>query len=522
MPRIHCRVSATLQTSLLLLTFVVSALAAYGEATPSHRCEIDLQKQLLVDDYAVAETENVRRILGTVTKANDGQPVMTADKPWEDDLFGFYGTVLHDGERFRMWYHPWAYAVAYAESDDGLHWCKPELGIFDFSIDRLKELGSDEVFSPREGAPLDWRGKENNIIGYFGDGFTCFLDSRETDPEHRYKACYGPVPQICAAIAHSPDGIHWTRYNNGEPVTGRASDTYNQLLWDEGAKTYRLLTRTDFGRDGSEIRGCRVMVNPDVKANPTDWKTVREWCFDREGPEEFRRRQIYGMTDWIYEGIHFGLMMVYEWPDETPGASLKVKNENLDYQTRHERDVMNFYIAPCRDGANWDLQWVYAEQPLVPRGPNGSFDKDMVVQASNIVTWQDKHWIYYTGYRERHWYAPRKPSIGLATLPLDRFVGLQANKETGSVTTKPFQLNGGRLLLNVEAQQGAVAVEVLDAKGSTIEGFTARQSRTRNVDALRLEPTWKSKRNLSELRGMTIQLRIYLQNATLFAFQIQP
>ena len=338
---------------------------------------------------------------------------------------------------------------------------------------------------------------------------------------HRYKACYGPVQFVRACIAHSPDGIHWTAYNNNQPVTGRASDTYNQILWDEAAKTYRLLTRSDYhGPNGEEVRGSRVMVNADVKADPAAWKTVRQWRFEREGPNEFRRRQIYGMTDWIYEGIHFGLMMVYEWPKEGPG-NMKLKTEGVDYHKRHDRDVMNFYIAPCRDGANWDLQWVYAEKPLVPRGPDGSFDKDMIVQASNIVTWRDKHWIYYTGYRERHWHIPRKPSIGLATLPLDRFVGLQAGKQTGSVTTKPFRLDGGRLLLNVDAGSGSIAVEVLSSDDTPVEGFSAKQCRMDNVDELRLEPKWESKRKFKKLQGQTVRLRFYMENATLYTFQIQ-
>ncbi len=93
------------------------------------------------------------------------------------------------------------------------------------------------------------------------------------------------------------------------------------------------------------------MVNPDIKANPTGWTTVREWHFDREGPNEFLRRQIYGMTDWIYEGIHFGLLMVYEWPDETPGQQPKLRTEDIDHHKRHDRDVMEFYIAPCREFA---------------------------------------------------------------------------------------------------------------------------------------------------------------------------
>ena len=45
--------------------------------------EIGFTKQLLVDDYIVAEKRNVTRQLGKITKENDGSPVMVADKPWE-------------------------------------------------------------------------------------------------------------------------------------------------------------------------------------------------------------------------------------------------------------------------------------------------------------------------------------------------------------------------------------------------------------------------------------------------------
>ncbi len=511
-----------MKRSILSLTVLwIACSAASSNAADAVR-PIGLDKQLLVDDYAIADIRHVRRVLGKVTKANDGRPIIVADKPWEDDLFGFYGTVLHDGQKFRMWYHPWAYAVAYAESNDGLHWRKPALNMYDFSVERAKRETGGEFF-PRQGAPTDWHGKQNNIIGFFGDGFTCFLDPHETDPDHRYKACYGHIPKICATLVHSPDGIHWTPYNQGEPVTSRASDTYNQLLWDEQAKTYRLLTRTDFGRDGSEIRGTRVMVNPDVKADPTAWKTVRQWCFDREGPDEFRRRQIYGMTDWIYEGIHFGLLMVYQWPDETPGQPPRLTSDDVDHHKRHDRDVIDFFIATCRDGANWDLHWVYADEPFVPRGPDGSFDKDMLVQCSNIVTHQDKHWIYYTGYRERHWRIPRQPAIGLATLPLDRFVGLQASQETGTITTVPFELAGEHLTLNAEAPHGEVTVAVLDAGGQPIEGFSANDClRLKDVDDLRMPVRWQGSHRLAELKGRTIRLQFTLTNATLYAFHVQP
>jgi hypothetical protein len=72
--------------------------------------------------------------------------------------------------------------------DDGLHWRKPALEIYDSSTARVKKESHDDIpFRPRDGVAMNYRGKWNNIIGFFGDGCTCFVDPHETDPAHCYK-----------------------------------------------------------------------------------------------------------------------------------------------------------------------------------------------------------------------------------------------------------------------------------------------------------------------------------------------
>ncbi len=496
---------------------------ASGGAAQEEPIAVGFRKQLLADDYVLAVKLNVTRELGQVTKANDGKPIIVEDKPWENcDIFRL-GSVIRDGGKFRMWYQMSDAYIGYAESEDGLHWIKPNLGFYEYQ-------GS----------------KDNNIVDR--RGMTCYLDPHETDPDHKYKAAYGHET-VRAALAHSPDGFHWTDYNNGEPVTGRAADTINSILWDEDAKVYRLYTRIEVGEGlyaGTldEIRGSRDMVNPDVKANPTNWTTVREWKFDREGPWEYKRRQMYALNGWIYEGVHFGLMWSYEWA----GAG---GEGPYDIEKRHERDIMNFYILTTRGNQMWDLTWVYAPYayprtgrldehfrgprfvagvPMIPRGPDGSFDKDWVQPSCNIVTWNDKHWIYYNGSRERHEvYRIRDASqtrwqcaIGLATLRLDGFVCLEAKDQPGTVETKPFQLEGSKLEGNVDAKAGEFQVEVLDAVGEPIPGFSGEGSTVyKSVDELRLRPQWRGQDNLAALKGKVVRLRFHLKNARLYAFQVK-
>lgn len=439
---------------------------------------VNLTKQLLVDDHIIAEKHHLVRELGTVTKPNDGKPLLDEE---------FYGTVLFDDGKYKLWYRGNPYC--YAESSDGLRF--------------------------RKVAPLVGLGPSHRHTASF------YIDPHETDPAHRYKACYAFSRPHAATLAHSSDGIHWTPYNGGKPVTHRAADTYNQIIWDEEAEVYRLFTRTDFRRppDGLEVRGTRDMVNPDIKQDPTNWRTIREWKFGAGPRDEIYRRQIYALTDWIYEGVHFALMSVYEFIPR-PGEPYDALS-NLT--TRHERDVVNFYIGTARGNAMWDLTWVYAEQPLVPRGPNNSFDKDMLFPASQIITREDKHWIYYSGYRERHGVADRgKPGIGLATLELDRFI-CQATRgdDHGMIVTKPFVLAGSKLQINVKAEKGMVRVDVLDAEGRPIPGFSGAKSQEfQAVNQLRLEPRWNRSADLSRWKGKVIRLKFTLANAKLYAFQV--
>ncbi|MDZ4818760.1 MAG: hypothetical protein SGJ20_07290 [Planctomycetota bacterium] len=434
---------------------------------------IGLQKQLLVDDLAVADTSNVERVLGHVTKANNGKPIVT-DR-W------FYGTVVFDNDRFRMWFtKPGQIGFAYSESRDGLKFSEPV-----------------------------------DVTGIPGPTYSVTIDEHESDPRHRYKAAFD-ADNVGAGLAYSEDGIHWQLYNNGKAVTGRAPDTYNQILWDEAAKTYRLFTRTDFGTGGGpgEIRGSRSMTNSDVKTNPTNWKLIRSWKLD-----DPKRRQVYALTDWIYEGVHFGIASVYEYPGDFS------EGEKTDHVRRHERDVMNYYICTSRDGDKWDLQWINSGQPLIPRGGDSAFDKDILFPSSQIATHDNKHWLYYVGGNERHGegsFLPEKDrAIGLATLPLDRFVGLQAKAEPGAVTTRPFKLDGADLLINVDCQGGRCLVEVLDRDGKPLAGFTQTEAKPIvQKDDIRLSVKWKDSADLSSLTGQIVRLRFHLQNATLYAFQI--
>jgi len=182
---------------------------------------------------------------------------------------------------------------------------------------------------------------------------------------------------------------------------------------------------------------------------------------------------------------------------------------------RPDTDVIDYFIGTSRDGVNYDKSWIYTDQPLVERGGDGAFDKGMLQPASQIITLNDQHYIYYSGSYSQH-HAPRSAKkkagkIGLAMLPLDRFIGQAAGENMGTVITRPFELEGSQLNVNVDARTGSILIELLDENGKTISGFS---NQYRDLNELRLSPKWK----LKELRGKTVKLKFTLKNAKLYAF----
>ena len=510
----------------IIAVILVGILSGVSRTSAGDLIPVGLQKQLLVDDYIIANKENIIRALGRPVKLGVVmQPSVPTDfdpeKQFQNGLpktggdyeFGRRLSVVWNEQRqiFQMLYRTSGEAyTGYAESGDGTHWTKPFV-----SADGKSNL-------------ITYRGKNS---GTFYEASFMIDPTLPWGHPEKYKAAFNPGNVQCA-IAHSSDGIHWTGYNNGNSVTGRAADTFNQILWDPIGNRYMLITRTDLGDIGGlkESRASRIMVhekNNDLSNYPTAWKTLVNINVDdpegrvtKNGVPVF---QMESMNIWVYENIYFGLMHVLTAGDLT-GSEGRVSVADPD--KRPETDVIDFYIGTSRNGKDFDQSWILAGKPFIARGPDGSFDKAMLQPSSEIITRGDEHFIFYTGQYAQH-HAPeaaQKESgkIGLAKLPLDRFICQQACEKVGTIVTKPFILEGNKLEINVDASAGWIKVEVLDAKGNPIPRYSERTAmKYKSVDELRLSPEWRESRDLSQLKGKAIQLKFYLHNAKIYAFQIK-
>src|SRR3954470_17199743 len=115
--------------------FTLILIAACVFASPSHARTL-----LLVDDHDILYRSGTRRVLQPLVR-HAANPLIKPDKPWETQIA--WTTVHRDPKsgKYQLWYQAWNRAtsdrtrhcvVAYAESDDGIHFTKPPLDLLPF------------------------------------------------------------------------------------------------------------------------------------------------------------------------------------------------------------------------------------------------------------------------------------------------------------------------------------------------------------------------------------------------------
>jgi hypothetical protein len=178
-------------------------------------------RELFVDHHLIDRLE------GATLRLHEPQPAGTAiayDRPWEG-RYCAYITVLKDGETYRMYYRGYPVdgpqVTCYAESDDGIEWRKPDLGLFEVAGTRDNNI----VLTP-------------DVAGDATHNFSPMLDRRPGIPEsEQYKALGGSGKNGLTAFA-SADGLSWRKLAE-EPVFDKgAFDSQNVCFWSWSEDMY--------------------------------------------------------------------------------------------------------------------------------------------------------------------------------------------------------------------------------------------------------------------------------------------
>lgn len=472
--------------------------------------------ELFIDDRLVESLDGAHRRLNRPTK-HEQNPVLVKTQPWEEGAPG-YGTVHYDPEakRFKMWYQGWKKTdgtstglLHYATSKDGIHWEKPA----------LDEKGTNLVQHP----PIQ--------------GFQCpgiFLDHNEKDTQRRYKMLFSCNPDGTAATwmtsaAFSPDGIHWTPSKETPLIP--FSDTQICPFWDSARKRYVAFLR--FGPPNTRIIS-RTESEDFLRWSP------KVTVLRRTRMDEVQQTQFYQMAPLPYGDVYFGIIGAYHNESLKPIPADKPWTDRQDLQLAFSRDGIVWKrvggTGPMSHAeVNADRDWSQATRDATFL-PYGKRDEDWdwgyitPYYTPEPIIIDDRIYFFYAGTNAKHWWTwtgdppkkdpdakPPKKGVGLATLRLDGFVSINAGPEGGTMTTRAFVFLGDTLLLNSNASEGSVLVEVLDGDSKPIEGFGLDRSVAITTDNVRHTLGWKGHKDLHQLQGQPIRLRFHLKQARIFS-----
>jgi len=431
--------------------------------------------ELLMDDYAIESWKNIIRFQN---RPDSQQSIL---RPIRKKLLRprCPCSVVETEKGYRMYFSALIHESltgrrrddaiqAFAESEDGISgWTNPEQIRF----------------------PL-WKREEDRTIAIYNFKF------RNASRKIKFVAGYqGDAGQSC--IAGSVDGIEWKplahpsdkgTYECSKSYLGRAGDTYIVPLYDSKRDRELVWYREDFGTKSGwrEIRGVQVVeVNRTFEHMEKRGTGIRKkhakWYLDRLGKLERFRRQIYSIT-WteLHPGFFVGLITVIEWAKDE-------SEKNGDHYCAYERDTSNIYLVTSRDGIHVDDEWIYAHQPLIPKGRlQQDWNSGFMMAAAQVVTSKDKkeHRVYFEARQSRHERRYSRPGlIGVATWPINRMVGLRPSDPMFEAVfvTKGLRiqnLGSKRLVVNLDTSNaGSKAIfEILDGQGNPVREASGKNA----------------------------------------------
>jgi len=445
---------------------------------------------LAIDDTAIPFTHNLRLEMHRPVKHPDN-PLLSPGSADMPDGYGaqFYGSVVEDEGKFKAWYvaidpsfleKPGSFATlrpAYAESADGIHWTKPELGLVEYNGSRKNNLVLIED------GPL-------NVIN-----LKVLVEPDDPDPSRRFKMTgqtrcavqkenkaggfqektWGTLVPLISA-----DGLHWRLAIDAKPLGG--------LL----PKEARLLPEHHFeaagglykwngmyyasGQSGGGLgdwgytHGTRPYSGREVMMHRSPdfvtWSKTSHVGFIRHHQHaKFQyghgEESHEGASVWNRGNVLLGLYGIWhggaDWEDITLDMGLLVSNDGIRFrEPTHE--------------------W-----PLLERGPDGAWDQGGVIQGQGFANIGDETRIYYGAWDPRNRTATSRGGIGLATLPRDRFGSLKMQKANGEaeLITMPVSVDGGsRILVNASglSQNALLRVELLDRLERPLDGYSGNRA----------------------------------------------
>lgn len=494
---------------LIELSFLGTSSRAMEKTDNPSPVPLGEKRQLFIDDYVIQKMDNLKKCLHE-PQDYSSNPVLSPEEPWEHRRI-IYGSVyfIPEENKFKCWYLaaniydsrpgfrgynstrpvplPESAFICYAESRDGIHWKRPNLGIHEYRGSKKNNIvlvhrgshfdSTSLVYTPwDEEKPYKimvfqgrWPYQEDLIKKQWGPDFKFGIDV------HGHYAWY------------SKDGIHFQPYKKDEPVF-RAGD--RTMCWyDPDAKLYVTSGKSSYHGK----RAQRYVKSKDF----VHWDMTNTWMMHADEKDHPRDESeaCYGFK---YGGQYVGYVEM---------RRIRKDETRLDWE-----------LMVSRDGRRWSRPF---RSPFLPTGPRESWRYQvMKVFANPPIRRDDQLWIYYsgkTGTNDPYSGTSPNQALNLARLRLDGFVSVDGGPDGGVLVTKPMLLKNRHLHLNADASNGEIRVEITDSEGKPIPGWSADLCLPIRGDHVDCTVSWKDKESRIPLQKEPVCLVIHLNNASLYS-----
>ena len=467
------------------------------------------------DDHGIPKQDNLRLTL-LQPKKHPNNPVVPRGAKGSVDEWAvqFYGSVLRHEGKFKMWYVAAddeslelikrglgfsGLRPAYAESADGIHWRKPNLG--------LVEHGGN---------------KQNNLVlmdpsDVGGIHLIVIHEADEPDPARRFKmlltvaASVGRSKGSSSITLFSPDGLRWksgtrVRFEKGflvEEDLILPQGNYEQGGLYKWNGIYHLpgqqFSPWVWQPDGKPVgRAMTILRSRDL----IEWEPTKSLGFIRGGsvgreiPVSQAEEAHLAASVWHRGNVLLGVYGLWHgaanWQDRTMDLGFMISNDGL-----HFREPIRDYV-------------------FIPRGEDGAWDQGGLLQGQGFANVGEQTYHWYGSWDLRKPSYPPRGGVGLVTLPRDRFGYLSRHREkapaqfvTDLVEPKSA---AARLFVNVEgvSDQTPLAIELLDAREQPLPDYSGENAAKVTAGGTHVAVIWPSRKSGTVDSGKQFLIRAIL------------
>lgn len=480
------------------------------------------RRLLFVDGLDVERMEGVTLRLNPPEKCG---PCLLVEHPWEKRVTRA-SVVFRWKGLWRMYYavvlSEWTRAMALAVSEDGVTWERPQLGAVEFLGSTANNLVDIQDLRP--------------------DEMCVFVDPN--GPEEERIKFVGEWPYVGMWVMTSADGVRFKRAP-GEILRFHL-DNHMSVFWDPEIRKYRIYCRgNDAERPIPPAKGSRMVVYAETEdifqPIPVEEDRPDRW------PPGMRRPGPGGSIIEPLPPINRELPAVLKCDEQDPPECDLYQSVTIHYAPAVYLSFPSIYyhypappegfindgvidvqFSASRDGVHWDRS---IREPYVRLDLEGGRASRQIHMLIGAVPGGHSLYQYYCGWDRTHG-QDRTPDSPRPKHPvevgdpiafrlrqrLDGFVSADSDYAGGELVTRPFEVSGETIAVNIDTSaSGCARAALLGEDGRELEGYGLADSDLLHANDTAHILSWRKSPDVSRLRGRPVRLLLRSRATKLYA-----